>query len=128
MEDWKKYEIDKENNVKRNKKYLEEFENYLIKDNLSKKTVNKHINNIDFYINTYLNHYNITKVEDGAIGISLYLLDWYPRKVLFSSPSTISGVRSSIKKFYTFMFKEKYIDEELYENMLEEVKTKELDW
>ncbi|QXN87535.1 hypothetical protein KV134_03820 [Tetragenococcus halophilus] len=39
---------------KQNKQLLDEFEQELIDKKLSAKTIYKHVNNIDFYINTFL--------------------------------------------------------------------------
>ena len=48
MEDYEKLQ---EKNEKRNKKYLNAFENYLKKQGLTTKTINKHLSNVDFYLN-----------------------------------------------------------------------------
>ena len=51
MEDYEKLQ---EKNEKRNKKYLNAFENYLKNQGLTTKTINKHLSNVDFYLNDYL--------------------------------------------------------------------------
>lgn len=60
-------------NTKRNKKYLKEFEKWLNKKGLANKTIRKHLNNTELFINDYLNYYDITKVEDGLDEIFSFL-------------------------------------------------------
>lgn len=49
-------EYDKECRVqkKRNKKFLKDFQNDLEAKGLTKKTIERHMSNVDFYINEYL--------------------------------------------------------------------------
>ena len=47
------YERKLEKNKKRNKFYIKEFEIWLKEKNLSPKTIQKHINNIELYLNDY---------------------------------------------------------------------------
>ena len=48
-----------EENKKRNKKFMKEFEEYLKEKNLKDKTIKKHLSNVDLFINDYLNYYDI---------------------------------------------------------------------
>ena len=57
------YEKKMDENVKRNEKYLLEFEKWLNKKGLVNKTIRKHLNNTSLFINDYLNYYDITKAE-----------------------------------------------------------------
>ena len=50
------YDLKLKENIKRNEKFIDEFEKWLIEKKLSDKTINKHLNNIDLYINNYLNY------------------------------------------------------------------------
>ncbi len=93
-------EIIEENNV-----LLKEFELWLQPKKLSDKTIHKHINNIDFFINNYLVHYEIIKAEDGATEIGGFLGDYFIRKSMWSTKNSIMGYIASFRKFYTFMVK-----------------------
>lgn len=48
------YEIKVEENRKRNEKYIKEFEAWLNEKGFVKKTIRKHLSNVELYINDYL--------------------------------------------------------------------------
>ena len=122
MEDYKLYEINLKKNKKRNEKFLKIFENWLNEQNLVKKTIRKHLDNIDLYINDYLNYYEVTKMEEGVREAYSFLSDWFIRKCLWSSVTSIKEMAASIKKFYKCMSEKGYIDNEDYQILCEEIK------
>ena len=66
--DYEEYEK-KCNDIRQaNKKLLGEFADYLQEKGLSNKTIKRHRNNIDFYINGYLLREEPQKPEDGVSG------------------------------------------------------------
>lgn len=67
MDDYDAWEKKVEENHKRNEKFIEEFESWLIQKDLAKKTIRKHLNNASLYINDYLNYYDASTMEDGYI-------------------------------------------------------------
>lgn len=111
------YEKQRKLNEKRNQKYLNDFKKYLKNQKLSEKTINKHVDNVKFYLNQYLTYYDIIKMEDGIEEIGSYLGDWFIRKCLWSSKSTIKENAASIKKFYKCMSELNYITKEDYESL-----------
>ncbi len=92
------YEIVLEENKRRNEKYVKEFDEWLKEKGLVNKTIKKHISNIAFYLNEYLNYYEITNMEEGVFDTYLFLSDWLIRKCLWSSKTSIKENASSIKK------------------------------
>lgn len=76
------YEVKAEANIKRNEKYIKEFEEWLNEKDFVKKTIRKHLNNVSLYINDYLNCYDITKVEEGMNCIHSFLDGWFIEKCL----------------------------------------------
>lgn len=76
----KEYEAKLEANIKRNEKYMKEFEQWLNKNNLAKKTIRKHVNNASLYINDYLNYYDITKAEKGIDDVYSFFNGWFIEK------------------------------------------------
>lgn len=67
MDDYAQYEKDCERIRTENQKLLDEFENWLQEANLSERTIKKHIDNVDFYINEFLLYEDVTAAKDGAL-------------------------------------------------------------
>lgn len=120
--DYKEYEKQRNENIKRNEKFLQQFEEYMKKENLSKKTINKHYSNVELYINEYLNYYEVEKMEEGCYAVDSFLGDWYVRKCLFASKSSIKETATAIKKFYKCMLDLKNIDEGDYGDLCIRIK------
>jgi len=108
--------------MERNKKFIEEFKKYLTEQGLVLKTINKHISNIDLYLNEYLNYYETTKMEDGIYEVDTFFSDWFIRKCMWATKNSIKETASSIKKFYNCMQKLEYIKKEDYKQLCEEIK------
>lgn len=108
-------ELEIEKNEKRNEKFIQEFKTWLKKQNLSTKTINKHISNMELYLNDYLPYYESETMEEGTSSVYSFLGDWFIRKCMWSSRSSIKETASSIKKFYKCMNELGYIDKEKYE-------------
>ena len=116
------YDKKVEENRKRNEKYIKEFDEWLNKKGLVKKTVRKHLNNVDLYINDYLNYYAITKVEDGMSSVNSFLDGWFIEKCLWASKNSLKGTATSIKKFYQFMSGNNYVNVDDYKDMCSFIK------
>lgn len=119
MED---FEFKIEENKKRNKKYINEFENWLNEKKLVKKTIRKHLNNIDLYINDYLNYYDVTEMEDGINCIHSFLDGWFIEKCLWVSKNSLKETATSIKKFYQCMSENNYVSQEDYKSLCSFIK------
>ena len=122
MEDYELYELNLKKNNKRNEKFLKIFENWLKDQKLVNKTIKKHLNNIDLYINDYLNYYEVTPMEDGVGMVYSFLSDWFIRKCMWSSVASIKETAASIKKFYQCMSEKNYIKNEDYKFLCQEIK------
>ncbi|KIS03203.1 DUF6933 domain-containing protein [Paucilactobacillus wasatchensis] len=86
-----------------NQLLLTEFKNYLtLSEGLSKKVVNKHVENVRFFISEYLLYYTIKTPLKMVDELTDYLSDWLPRKGAYSGAELKSNA-ASIKKFLTFM-------------------------
>lgn len=96
--------------IKRNKKYLKEFEKWLNKTKLANKTIKKHLSNTDLFVNDYLNYYDIVKAEDGLNEIFPFLNGWFIEKCMWSSRNSLKETAASLKKFYKYMSENNYVD------------------
>jgi len=108
------YDKKLEKHVKRNEKFLSEFEVWLNKKRLSPKTIRKHLSNADLYINNYLCYYNFYKMEEGTHEVNMFLSDWFIRKCLWSSVNSVRETAASIKKFYQCMNELGYVSDDDY--------------
>jgi len=123
-------DVDKmiDNQIKKNNILLNKFENYLYSQNLAPKTIKKHLANVDFYINTFLIHYEIEKPEDNLNSIDMYFDHFMPNKTTFGSVSDTKSSIGSLKKFYHFMLKINKISEDEYSKLLQLIKNNKQNW
>lgn len=117
MDDYNVWEKKVEENHKRNEKFIEEFESWLIQKNLAKKTIRKHLNNASLYINDYLNYYDASTMEDGVYYVHDFLDGWFIEKCLWSSKNSLKETAASIKKFYQCMSEKGYVNENDYNGL-----------
>lgn len=122
MNDYNDMEKRIEENYERNKKFINEFDKWLNNKELAKKTIRKHINNASLYINDYLNYYEGYTMEDGIHSVYDFLDDWFIRKCLWSSKSSIKETAASIKKFYECMSEKGYVKTLEYKDLCKEIK------
>ena len=107
-----------------NPNFLEEFKIYLTDHKkLSQKTVDQHVNNLDFYINVYLNRYNsITVLDSMGIHIEDFLGSFLIRKLMSCTKSDMHSFIRSFKKFYRFLLDTKKITKDHYKDVYEACK------
>ncbi len=103
-------------NIKRNEKYIKEFEKWLNEKGLAKNTIRKHLNNASLYIDDYLNYYDITKAEDGLDEVFVFLDGWFIEKCTWSTRNSLKETLASLKKFYQYMSENNYIDANDYDS------------
>ena len=111
-----------EENEKRNKKFMKEFEEYLKEKNLKDKTIKKHLSNVDLFINDYLNYYDIETPEEGINSVYSFLSGWFIEKCMWATVYTTKETAASIKKFYAYMSEKGYVKKEDYKELCEELK------
>lgn len=128
MEDYEKYEAKAEEIRKQNEQLLVEFQQYLIDKQLSTKTINKHVPNVDFYINQFLLHDVLVEAKEGVPFISEFLGYWFIEKALWSSVAQINENATSLKKFYTFLYERGDIDKETLDELKDTIKEEKPEW
>lgn len=113
----------------KNNQYLEIFEEDLKTANLKQKTINNHLANVDFYINTYLLNYEPLEMAAGCGNeIQFFLGDFFIRKAMWSTPASIKSTAASIKKFYKSMMNHGYVDKENYSILCDDIKENMSEW
>ena len=97
---------------KANNKIIDEFEQFLKTKKLSKKTINRHIDNVGFFANYYLTSYSYCgTIFDGYKDFGDFFGYWLITKYLGISKSFMTAMITTMKKFYTFLFLKDYSDE-----------------
>ncbi|MDN5371230.1 MAG: hypothetical protein PWR19_276 [Carnobacterium sp.] len=84
---------------------LAAFKKYMIdvKD-LSGKTVKRHIEHLDFYLNIYLAEYEKVTPINSVESIENFLGNFFVRKNLMSSHTSLKQNGSALKKLYQFLY------------------------
>lgn len=111
-----------------NAKLLADFNQWLSKEGLAKKTVRRHVDNTEFYINTFLLNDDAIPAKDGASHISMFLGYWFIRKAMWASPGAIRENAASLKKFYTFMHEQGHIDADELQDVKATIKEEMPEW
>jgi hypothetical protein len=127
-EDFEVYEKECEALREENEVYLEIFQRSLAAAGLSDKTIKKHCENIDFYLNVFLHRYEPCPMPDGCNMVGSFLGDFFIRKCMWSTPTSIKSYAASLKKFYKCMLVEGKIDAEDYEDLVYIIKMDMEDW
>ena len=104
-----------------NQLVLDEFRRYLLeKEGLSKKTVDKHVGHIKFYMNQYLPFYGFESAFVTFAAIDDFF-SWGARKMVFESDYGIKKMGTSFKKFYQFLVLAGEIEERDLPKIREEI-------
>jgi len=128
MADYEKYEADCKTIREANSLLLSEFDAWLKSFGLSKKTIDNHLSNIDFYINEYLLYEDATEAKDGIDAVEMFLGYWFIKKAMWASQSSIRGNATSLKKFYAFMYEKGLIDQDDLADLKETIKEGMPEW
>lgn len=120
--DYEEYERLCEVRRKENEAYLETFTRTLEEAGLSEKTINRHYDNVDFYLNEYLLREDADTMVQGCYRIDDFLGYFFIRKCMWSTPSTIKSTAASLKKFYKSMKDHGHISAADYEEVTDTIK------
>lgn len=82
---------------KTNNLLLQLFEEDLVKSELKEKTINRHLSNVDFFLNEFLIRAGALPMEEGISMLDEYLGNFFIRKCMWSTPANIKTNATSIK-------------------------------
>jgi site-specific recombinase XerD len=128
MDAYKDYEISCKKIKNVNQVLLTDFKTWLMSMGLASKTIEKHISNINFFINEYLLYEDAIEAIDGVHHVSMFLGDWFIRKATWASPSSIKSNAASIKKFYDFMVAKNLVKQEDLDSLAKTIKEEMPTW
>ena len=126
--DYEQYEIDCERIRKSNGKLLEDFAGWLEQSGLASKTINRHTENIDFYINEFLLYEDAEEPQEGVHSVDMFLGYWFVKKAMWASPASIKSNAASLKKFYTFLHERGQVSQEDLDSLKEIIKEEMPEW
>ena len=108
-------------------KYIDEFNEHLIKEQYSKKVIRKHINNVEdflLYFMPYHFYYNIFSGPDGFVD---YFSGWCIDKRCCSKEPLKEAI-TAISVFYKYLLSKGYVDENKVKEGLYIIKTFKDEW
>lgn len=111
-----------------NEQILEDFKIHLQESSLAPKTIDRHIGNVEFYINTYLLYYDIESPHQGHYRLDDFFGVFFPTKAMWSSPATVKENITSLKKFYKYLNELSLVSDEGLENMYAVIKEEKDNW
>lgn len=121
-------DIDPQAAREQNKKCLAEYEEALRKAGLSENTINKHVANVEFFLNTWLLDFMEAGMDEGPLFVDLYLGDWFIDNYVGATGSVLRDNATAIKKFYKLMLDNGYIEKSVYDIMMETCKNEMRAW
>lgn len=127
-DDYAKYERDCQKIRQENTELLEQFAAWLRKTKLTEKTIRKHVDNVDLYINEFLLYEEALKAKDGVFQVGEFLGYWFIRKAMWASPAQIKSNAASLKKFYSFMCKQNQIKQDKLDELKNIIKEEMWEW
>lgn len=128
MDDYEKFVAECKKIKKENRIVLDGFQNHLESKKLSDKTIDKHVSNMEYYINDFLLYEEPLKPRDGIYEINYFLGYWFIKKALWASVSTIKENITSLKHFYTYMNDIGQISAEELDDIKIEIKENKEEW
>ena len=86
-----------------NAQLLDDFVLMLRSQRLAPRTISKHRDNVDFFINEFLLYTDAKRPSDGIGEVDVFLGDWFIRKAMWSTPRSIKTNATSLYRFYAFL-------------------------
>jgi hypothetical protein len=128
MDSYEEYEEKLNRMRKENERILSDFEAWLSEKNLSRKTINNHRLNVDFYINEFLLYEDTIDAASGWSEIGMFFGYWFIKKAMWASKTSMKEMAASLKKFYQFMLENGGISKESFDDLKQTIKEDMPEW
>ena len=128
LDDYEQYEIECERIRESNQELLDDFAGWFREQNLTAKTIKKHVNNVDFYINEYLLYEDAVEPQEGVNSVSMFLGYWFIKKAMWASAASIKSNAASLKRFYTFLYERGLVNKDDLDSLKETIKEEMPEW
>jgi site-specific recombinase XerD len=87
-----------------NQPLLQDFRSWLEQSGLVEKTVKTHVDNINFFTNYLVYYEPLKKLDEADSGdVRMFLANWFPRKAMWASITSVKSNIASFKKFFQWM-------------------------
>jgi len=86
-----------------NERLLDAFVALLRRQRLAPRTIKRHRDNVEFFLNEFLLWEGVKTPGEGIGEVDAFLGDWFIRKAMWSTPSAIKSNATSLYKFYAFL-------------------------
>ena len=127
-DDYARYERECQRLRTENERLLEEFADWLSAKGLADKTVRRHCENMDFYLNHFLLYEDAEEAASGISRVDMFLGYWFIKKAMWANQSAIRSNAASLKKFYTFMHGKGKISKDELDDLKREMKERMPEW
>ena len=107
-----------------NQPILDGFEAWLRQSGLREPTIKEHVDNMRFFSRYLLLYaYSLRRLDEATEGaVYDFLEDWFPRKALWASVSSMKVYLASFKKFFKWMGETGLVSPEIVEDVLSTLK------
>jgi len=87
-----------------NQTLLNDFRAWLEQSSLTAKTVKSHVYNIGFFTEYLVYYEPLKKLDEAESGdVWMFLANWFPRKAMWASVTSVKSNIASFKKFFQWM-------------------------
>jgi hypothetical protein len=111
-----------------NHEYITLFRNDLTASNLSLRTIDHHLENIDLFLNEYLWGWEEAHMAEGTARIDAFFMGFYIDQWFWASPTSVRQTAASIKKFYRSMLNHRKISEKEYQQVEKTIQNRKEEW
>ena len=107
-----------------NQPILDGFETWLRQSGLSEPIIKAHVDNMRFFSRYLLLYaYSLRRLDEATEGaVYDFLEDWFPRKALWASVSSMKVYLASFKKFFKWMGATGFVSPAIVEDVLSTLK------
>ena len=107
---------------------IDAFARYLCTCGLSENTVRKHVDNISFFLNTYVLGRENECLENSHTCVAGFMGTFFIYKCMWATPAAIDGYCASFKKFYDFAEHKGLVGPGSTAQVVETIKECKADW
>ena len=103
-----------------NQPILDDFRSWLEQSGLAEKTVKAHVYNIGFFIEYLVYYEPLKKLDEADSGdVRMFLANWFPRKAMWASITSVKSNIASFKKFFQWMGETGRVSPETFVDVLD---------